>query len=120
MEDPDGVILARDARALWPLVHARQPLPDLAQRGTLDTHAAGLTGLGGTLPFLRLTLKCHCSTNINAITTIVLARLVMSLFRPFLCYLITVVTEQSGIAYVFPMPSILLASSGVAIARRNW
>jgi hypothetical protein len=25
-----------------------QPLTDLAQRGTLDTHAAGLTGLGGT------------------------------------------------------------------------
>src|SRR5207237_10701259 len=61
VEDPDGVLLARDAGALWALVHARQPLPHLAQRGTLDTHTAGLTGLGGPLPFLRLTLKCHCS-----------------------------------------------------------
>jgi pentapeptide repeat protein len=54
VEDPDGVIL----------VHGRQPLPSLAQRRTLDKHAAGLTDLGGTLPFLRLTLKCHCSTNL--------------------------------------------------------
>ncbi len=58
--------------------------------------------------------------NINAITTIVLVRLVMSLFRPFLYYLITIVSKQYDIAYVFLMPSMFLASSGVAIARRKW
>ncbi len=65
VEESDRLRLARDPRALRALVDDRQPLPHLAQRGTLDTHAAGLTGLGGTLPFLRLTLKCHCSTKLN-------------------------------------------------------
>ena len=78
------------------------------------------TILGSAVPTMVVSRAARDMPNINAITTIVLARLVMSLFRPFLCYLITVVTEQSGIAYIFPMLSMLLASSGVAIARRKW
>ena len=78
------------------------------------------TILGSAVPTIVVSRAARDMPNINAMTTIVFARLAMSLFRPFLCYLITIVSEQSVMDYVFPMPSMLLASSGVAIARRKW
>lgn len=47
-------VLARVARALWPLVHRGQPLPTLVQAGDMDTNRTRLARARGSHLFIRL------------------------------------------------------------------